>query len=97
MITEVTEFHVKIEDCTAFGKALAIGIASVLSKADGYLDHRVLASQESPGRFLLLVRWRTTEAHTVGFRQSESFAEWRSIIGPYFQQAPFVEHFDTVE
>jgi hypothetical protein len=29
----------------------------------------------------------------VGFRESDLFTEWRSIIGPFFDGAPLVEHF----
>jgi heme-degrading monooxygenase HmoA len=42
----------------------------------------------------LIVRWSSLEAHTVGFRQSAAFADWRAIIGPYFAKPPVVEHFD---
>jgi hypothetical protein len=32
----------------------------------------------------------------VGFRESPAFGEWRAIIGPYFDDAPEVEHFEAV-
>jgi heme-degrading monooxygenase HmoA len=96
MITEIADFTVKPEEQAAFAQALAHGVATVLSKADGYLGHDILTSQESPSRAVLLVRWATLEAHTVGFRQSTAFAAWRAIIGPYFTQPPVVEHFDWV-
>jgi heme-degrading monooxygenase HmoA len=94
MITEIADFFVGPESHDDFGNALAKGVTTVLSKADGYLGHEILSCQETRGRWLLLVRWTTTEAHTVGFRQSAAFAEWRSIIGPFFKQPPHVEHFD---
>ena len=47
-------------------------------------------------RVVLQVEWDNLEAHTVGFRQSPAFAEWRAIIGPYFARPPHVEHFDVV-
>ena len=48
---------------------------------------------ESPERYLLTIRWNTLEDHTVGFRGSPAFAQWRAIVGPYFAQPPHVEHF----
>ena len=42
---------------------------------------------------MLLVEWEDLEAHTVGFRESERFARWREIIGPFFDGPPKVEHF----
>lgn len=94
MITELADFSVAPENHEAFGEALAKGVSTVLSKSDGYLGHEILSSQETRGRWVLLVRWASTEAHTVGFRQSAAFADWRAIIGPFFAKAPYVEHFD---
>lgn len=94
MITELADFSVTPENHEAFGEALAKGVSTVLSKSEGYLDHEILSSQETRGRWVLLVRWINTEAHTVGFRQSAAFADWRAIIGPFFAKAPYVEHFD---
>ena len=94
MITELADFSVAPENHEAFGEALAKGVSTVLSKSEGYLGHEILSSQETRGRWGLLVRWTSTEAHTVGFRQSAAFAEWRAIIGPFFKQPPSVEHFD---
>lgn len=45
---------------------------------------------------MLTVEWDSLEAHTVGFRQSPAFAEWRALIGPYFAEPPQVEHFDVL-
>ena len=38
----------------------------------------------------------TLEDHTVGFRGSPAFAQWRAIVGPFFAAAPQVEHFELV-
>ena len=93
MIVEVADFRVDPKNHEAFGQALTHGVQSVLSKAQGYQAHSILAGIESPGRYLLTVHWNTLEDHTQGFRESPSFAEWRAIIGPFFAQPPQVEHF----
>jgi heme-degrading monooxygenase HmoA len=51
---------------------------------------------ESPERYVLMVWWETLEAHTVGFRASPLFAQWRAIVAPFFAQPPRVEHFELV-
>ena len=94
MITEIADFLVDAASHDTFGEVLAKGVTTVLSKSEGYLGHEILSCQETRGRWVLLVRWTSTEAHTVGFRQSAAFAEWRAIIGPFFKQPPHVEHFD---
>ena len=43
-----------------------------------------------------MVKWETLENHTVDFRGSENFAEWRGLVGQYFAAPPEVEHTETV-
>jgi len=35
----------------------------------------------------------SVENHTVDFRGSQAFQDWRAIVGPGFASAPVVEHF----
>jgi heme-degrading monooxygenase HmoA len=93
VIVEIAELRVDPARHEEFGQALTQAVADVLSKAGGYRGHSILACMETPGRYVLQVNWETLEDHTVGFRESPAFAQWRAIIGPYFAQAPHVEHF----
>lgn len=47
---------------------------------------------ENPEDFLLLVWWETLEDHTIGFRESPAFTEWRAILSPLFATPPAVVH-----
>jgi hypothetical protein len=40
-----------------------------------------------------MLRWETLENHTVDFRGSSLFPEWRFLVGEFFAQPPHVEHF----
>jgi heme-degrading monooxygenase HmoA len=51
---------------------------------------------ERPQRFLLVVEWERLEDHLVGFRQSERFTEWRSLVGPFLAVPPEVDHYAPV-
>jgi len=93
MIVEVADFQIDPAQHEAFKTAIAHGLDSVLSGSPGYMGHQVLAGIENPGRFVLLVRWKTLEDHTVGFRESPLFPNWRAIVGPFFASPPKVEHF----
>ena len=53
-------------------------------------------SIETPQRYRLMVKWETLENHTVDFRGSENFAEWRGLVGAFFASPPEVEHTETV-
>lgn len=96
MIVEIADFKVDPAKHKEFGDAIRQATDTVLSKASGYLGHTIFACIETPGRYVLTVQWKALDDHTIGFRQSAAFTDWRAIIGPYFLQAPHVEHF-TVE
>ncbi len=67
-----------------------------VSGTPGFRSARLTRSAETPTRFVLLIEWDSIEAHMVGFRESENFPRWRAIVGPHFDGAPNVEHFDEV-
>ncbi len=51
---------------------------------------------EDDGSYLLLVEWDRLEDHTVGFRGSVEYQEWRRLLHPFYDPAPTVLHFDPV-
>ena len=93
MIIEIADFSVEESKRADFELAIANGVKTVLSKAKGYQGHKIMSSQENKERVVLMVNWATLEDHTVGFRQSPDFTNWRAIIGPFFKSPPVVEHF----
>ena len=68
----------------------------VLGTSKGYLSHELRRSMETPNRYALIVQWQTLEDHTVGFRGSPAFTQWRGHVGPFFESPPAVEHFQSV-
>jgi heme-degrading monooxygenase HmoA len=66
----------------------------VLAASPGFVSAQMHRGIEHPSRFLLLVRWSDLDAHLVGFRQSDAFTRWRSLIGPFFAGGPAVDHYD---
>jgi len=68
----------------------------VIAQAKGFRGYKVNRGVESPERYLLTIYWDTLENHTVDFRQSPAFAQWRAIVGPFFAAPPVVEHFELV-
>ena len=91
MITEIAFMSIVPGQEDAFLAALEEA-KLVIARADGFRSLRVQRGIERPSTFVLTIEWDTLEAHTVGFRQGPLFAEWRSHIGPYFAEAPVVEH-----
>ncbi len=76
--------------------AIRHGVETVASQAKGFRGYKVNKGVESPDRYVLMIYWDTLENHTVDFRGSENFAEWRGLVGQYFASPPDVEHTNTV-
>lgn len=96
MILEIADIRINPGQQAAFEDAIQHALASVASRAKGFQGAKVNRGIESPERYVLQIFWATLEDHTVGFRQSPLFAEWRGIIGPFFAAPPAVEHFELV-
>ena len=95
MITEIAQIDVKpgteAEFEAAVGKARAI-----FGRAKGCHGFELYRSIEKPQRYRLVVKWATLENHTVDFRGSEDFTQWRGLVGSFFATPPEVEHTETV-
>lgn len=75
---------------------LGVGLAGpIYHRAKGFIGLRLQRSLEVPNRYRLFVKWETLEDHTVHFRESADFQEWRRLVGHCFASPPSVEH--TVE
>ena len=94
MILELADIRIKPGQQADFEKAIALGLETVIAKAKGFQGAKVNHGVESLERYILQIFWDTLEDHTVGFRESPLFTEWRTIVGPFFAAPPAVEHFE---
>ena len=95
MILETAVLHVKPELTDTFEvsfKKASVYIASI----KGYINHELHLCIESENQYLLLVRWETLEDHTIGFRQSEAYQQWKNLLHNYYEPFPVVEHYKQV-
>lgn len=77
-----------------FEAALQEAATTVLPQAAGFLHfHATGWCVERPGVYAFQIAWATLEDHTVGFRGSDLFTQWRALIGPHFDGVPIVEHY----
>lgn len=93
MILELADIRILPGKQAEFDVAIQRGIDNVISKAQGFRGYKLNKGIESPERYVLMIFWETLENHTIDFRQSPAFQEWRGIVGPYFAHPPAVEHF----
>ena len=96
MILELVDIRIHPGQQAVFDEAIQRGVETVLSKAKGYQGYTVNKGIENPERYVLQIFWTTLENHTVDFRESPAFANWRAIVGPLFAGPPVVEHFTLV-
>lgn len=69
----------------------------LIASIPGYKGHQLQRCMEQEGKFLLLVQWEKLEDHTIGFRESAAYQEWKAILHPYYDPFPVVEHFEEVQ
>jgi heme-degrading monooxygenase HmoA len=66
--------------------------APIFQRAKGCKGLELQRSIEHLSRYRLFVKWETVENHTVDFRGSADFQEWRKLVGHCFAGTPYVEH-----
>lgn len=93
MILELADIRIHPGQQAAFDEAIQRGVSTVISKAKGFQGSKINKGIESPERYILQIFWETLENHTIDFRESPAFADWRAIVGPFFAGPPTVEHF----
>ncbi len=93
MILESAILDVKPGQSAAFETAIRKA-RPLIETTPGFISIAVRRCLETPNRYLLLVEWETLEAHTIGFRQSPRYHEWRALLHHFSAPFPTVEHYE---
>jgi heme-degrading monooxygenase HmoA len=95
MVLEIADITVKagLEDEFEAGVGKA---GPIFERARGCMSMDLLRSVENPRRYRLFIQWETLENHTVDFRNSADYQEWRRLFGQYFDGSPVVEHVEHI-
>ena len=91
MILEIAQIDVK-PGMEAEFEAGVKKAGAIFQRAKGCKFMTLQRSHEMPQRYRLFVQWETVENHTVDFRGSADFQEWRACVGQFFESPPVVEH-----
>jgi heme-degrading monooxygenase HmoA len=76
---------------------VAFEVASkIIMTMPGYISHELQHCLENRDRYILLVRWEHLEDHTVGFRSSPEYQQWRALLHHFYDPFPTVEHYEMV-
>lgn len=95
MILEHAVLEIANEQQSAFEAAFSKAVGLIAS-SPGCISVRLERGHEEPSRYLLLVEWERLEDHTVGFRGSDAYQQWRALLHHFYDPAPVVEHFSAV-
>lgn len=95
MILEAAILNIKAGQAQAFENAFKQA-SPIIASMTGYISHELQKCVEKPDQYLLLAYWETLEAHTVGFRGSPEYQEWRKLLHHFYDPFPTVEHFEKV-
>jgi heme-degrading monooxygenase HmoA len=95
MIMEIAQIDVTLGMESQFEAGVQQAMP-IFKRAKGCTAVMLTRSHEHPHRYRLFVRWNTLENHTVDFRGSPDFQEWRRLVGHCFASPPQVEHVKEV-
>jgi len=95
MILEVAILNVKTGQEADFEVAFATA-SPIIASMKGYKWHELRRCLEVANQYVLLVEWNTLEDHTIGFRGSEQYQEWRRLLHHFYDPFPTVEHYEAI-
>jgi heme-degrading monooxygenase HmoA len=93
MILEAAILNIILGQESAFEAAFRRAIP-ILTGKNGYISHELRRCLEPSNRYLLLVQWQTLEDHTIGFRRSPQYQEWKALLHHFYDPFPIVEHYE---
>ncbi|MEX1030697.1 MAG: antibiotic biosynthesis monooxygenase [Paenibacillaceae bacterium] len=95
MILEVAMLQVKVGLTEEFEHNFNQA-SSIIASMKGYINHELQKCIEDANKYILLVRWETLEDHTVGFRGSEEYQQWKNLLHHFYEPFPTVEHYEVI-
>jgi heme-degrading monooxygenase HmoA len=92
MILEVGILNVRMGEEAAFESAMR-DARPIIEASPGFGGLEIRKCVETSNRYLLLAKWRSVEDHTIGFRKSPQYQEWRKRLHHFYDPFPTVEHY----
>jgi heme-degrading monooxygenase HmoA len=95
MILEVAVLHI-IESKTDQFEINFKKASEIISKRKGYIKHELHKNLSNKNKYILMVQWETLEDHTIGFRGSEEYKDWKSLLHHFYEPFPEVEYYKQI-
>lgn len=92
MVLEVAILTIKSGQTKEFEAAFSKA-QGIISSMGGYISHQLKKCLENDHQYILLVEWEKLEDHTVGFRTSQDYQQWKALLHHFYEPFPTVEHY----
>ena len=97
MILELADIRIHAGQNAAFEEAINRAASTLIVSAKGAQGYKINRGIESPERYVLQIFWDTLEDHTVGFRQSAQYQQWRALLHHFYDPFPTVLHYTVCD
>lgn len=94
MTTELIRYRVEPGQEEAFIHAYREA-GAILERSPDCLGYEILHGEEEPQRFVVVIRWASTERHLQGFRKSADFAPFFAAVKPFFAAIEEMKHYKS--
>jgi heme-degrading monooxygenase HmoA len=95
-VLEVAILPVPANRSAEFEAAFKVA-SKIISASPGYVSHELRRCLEVDNKYILLVRWRALEDHTVGFRGSAPYQDWKRLLHHFYDSSLVVEHYVSTQ
>lgn len=68
----------------------------IIMASTGYISHELRRCVEVKNQYILLIRWEKLEDHTVIFRGSDAFQQWRKLLHHFYEPMPQMMHYEIL-
>ena len=96
MVYERVQIQIKPGEEEPFESAMKESGLMLLGCGAGCHSVVLARGVESPESYLLLLQWDEVDSH-MDFMKTPEFTQFRELAGPFFAEAPAMEHFLAVE
>ena len=94
MITEIIRYQINPQDINQFVDSYLQ--AMVIVDETGFaLDWEILQQDDDQSLFLIIIRWKSAEAHMQGFRKANRFADFFALIKPWLPAILEMKHYSN--
>ena len=95
MILETAVLNIKSGQEAAFESAFG-DAGAIIASMPGFISLELQRCIEIKSQYLLLVKWHKLEDHTVGFRESSQYQQWKQLLHHFYEPFPTVMHYEKV-